>query len=161
MQLVILFDFAGVLDIKDSYKVNNHDLHWRTCDQVDIDKARMLLTFISETDADYGCISTLEQYDANVMVALLRTLRHKGTDEDKALVEKFRGRNRIDKEVHVDVSDGKNKGIEKFASRNPDAQIIVFEDEEFIDEKFGLVRVSGHSRLQESDIEKARSMIDK
>lgn len=159
MQTAVFFDFAGVLDVKDSHTINHRELHWRSVAQVDVDKARMLLKFILETDAEFGCISTLEKYDAGIFVALIRALKQRGTPEDQELVNEFGRSKRRLKELYVDMDKGKNGAIEDFASRNPDTKIVVFEDEEFIDEKFGLVRVSGYNRLQESDIEKAREIL--
>jgi len=159
VQNVILFDFNGVLDIKNSHEVFDHDIDYQTAKQVDPQKAAMLMRFIIEADCEFSCISTLTRYDVDVVGGMMRTVRKVEDEKMVELVSKFQ-ETFLNNYIFDFPSNGeKNQRIREYKKSNPDANIITFEDSDPIDEEFGLIHVCSTTKLTQENIEHAKSLL--
>lgn len=152
---ILAYDFAGVLDIKNSYLVNNRNITFKTREQTDVRKAIMLFKFALETNSYIVSISTLAKY-VSMNRCLFAAIIH---SEDESLRDDidFISANKMNlKKLFKSTPSFTNKQDIINKLNESEYNIIAFEDEYQLND-CNMIWVS--NKLNEEHIEKARTFI--
>lgn len=130
MNKLVAFDFGGVLDVKDSYKIYKDDLDERCMAQIDVDKAFLLFNFVIKHDAKVFCISDLARF-VDLWDIIVNSIRFSKKEEHQDAVQYIK-ENKIElMNMEISLQDRTKQGkINEAAKSNPDAIITAFEDEQ-------------------------------
>ncbi len=158
MDKIIAYDFMGVLDIKESYKVNDRELAFRIRKQVDLDKAAMLFTLARETGSKLVSISTFSKHAS--INRLVMSVLQRSEKEEHAEIAEWLSNNRIEaKKMFINASfDSKQSVIDRMREKYPDAKIVAFEDEATLT-SCEFIRIN-HGGLNEEYIQRAKSFLE-
>lgn len=151
----------GVMDCKDSYKNNNPSLSFRLREIIDESKAIMLMDFALKNNAKLCSISSFAQW-ANMDMTLYNAISQSEDPKAKAIMEQLEalgGKSHFKfNMVCRSLTKGKRQIIEDITTRYPDSLVISFDDEYVFDDCESIL-VDGFKRLQESNLNKAQSII--
>ncbi len=160
--IAIAFDFAGVLDVQDSFKICDSNLNERVMKQTDPVKAYKLLNLIYKYQLKFFCISTLEKYGANVVTALIRSMRNSDDENISIFAEEFRKPFARKNQLRGSSNwNTKNSSIaERIQSHNLSA-VVTIEDDEHIDSEYNPVMVYSRNGLDDMHLAKVEDKIIK
>lgn len=161
MDIIICWDFMGVMDCKDSYENNNPSLSFRLREIIDESKAIMLMDFALKNNAKLCSISSFAQW-VNMDMTLYNAIALSEDPKAKAIMDKLEslGGKRHFKFNMVcrSLTKGKRQIVEDITTRHPESLVISFDDEYVFDECESIF-VNGYERLRQSDLDKAQSLI--
>ncbi len=160
--IAIAFDFAGVLDVKESYKISDHNLTERVMKQTDSVKAYKLLSLIYKYKLKFFCISTLEKYRANVVTALIGSMRKSKDSEICTFADEFRkpfARKHQLKNLGDSNWNTKNALIAEMIKSHDLSHVVAIEDDESINEDYNPVMVYSRNGLDDAHLAKVEDKI--
>lgn len=159
MEKIIAYDFMGVLDIKDSFKVNDPSLNFRIRKQTDVDKAVMLFRLAKETGAKLVSISSFAAYSPINRIVMAAIMQNNQNPDNQDMVDFLSNNRREAKNMFLNCSfDSKQGVINKMNERYPDSKLVVFEDEYTLT-NCEFIRVN-HGGLTEEHIERAKTFFE-
>lgn len=184
---VLFLDFSNVMDIKDSFNIKTDGLTFKTIDQADPDKVFKVFKFAIENKLSIVSISTLNDFNISMVNCLYRALLKSQKIEHKEFIEsvtelktKVREWKRL---TDSDSNKGKFLKIYHFLKNNDVENYVIFDDKKInipnhqqMDNSNKIIYtrdmkiaedilkkqilINGSKRLQDSDIEKAKIILN-
>ncbi|MGI2918763.1 hypothetical protein [Vibrio parahaemolyticus] len=158
--IAIAFDFAGVLDVQNSFKICDSNLNERVMKQTDPVKAYKLLNLIYKYQLKFFCISTLEKYGANVVTALIRSMRNSDDENISIFAEEFRKPFARKNQLRGSSNwNTKNSSIAECIQSHNLSAVVTIEDDERIDSEYNPVMVYSRNGLDDMHLAKVEDKI--
>lgn len=160
-KIAIAYDFCGVLDVKDSHKINDSSLSFRIGKMADLEKCFRLFKLIEKFDLHFFSTSTYQKY-TDVTTSLLGQLSREDDLEVAAFGKSFRrGKGRTNR-IRCDSDwNIKNQLIYRAVVNSGIDTVITLEDDEPIDAEYNPIHICGSKRMTEENFAELEANIIK
>ncbi len=162
---VVFFDFNGVLDVEESYKIFDRHLMWELMKKADLDKVYRLLRFIYDNKLCWCSISGHDASGGAVFEVLMNVMSRSDVPEHQEIGRIFYDDD-YGIENYVFPKNENNEYLYKedlvkhVMKNNEFDTCVVFEDEYIMKDKFNFIKIDPKTGLTEEHIKKAQSFID-
>ncbi|MFS1426092.1 hypothetical protein LMH73_002645 [Vibrio splendidus] len=158
-KIAIAFDFCGVLDIKDSYTINDPSLNFRVAKMADWQKCLRLFKLIDKYDLHFFCSSDYQK-NIDVFQSIMLAVMDSQDEEAMAFVKGFRkGKGRKHKIRCRTDWPIKNALLYHTVKDASIDTVITLEDDECIDAEYNPIYINGSNRMTDENFRKLEDKI--